>query len=344
MTETPFYLFDLDKVILNYQYLNKEIRPDKLFYALKSNSELPILEILKINEANFEIATIGELVKLKEINVNTDNIICSTPVKKTQEIQLMYDNGVNYFVFDTISEYYKLVSHAVNAKKILRIFINDIQPCTLEFGANIDVLKSWMSSKLINPRNIDGITFYLSKNKDIEILLKVLDHCEHYLNIIGMNKILNIGGNYRVEDIYITKYYPFLRNKIKDLKEKYNCTIYAEPGRSVVKSSGSLFTSVVNTKKRDFCKYLYLDAGHPTGISYSPESISVINKNKENSICKYKFFDITCSHHLLFEKDLKYDIIENDILQLHDFGSYSICKSTNFHGWAKPNCIYIGGK
>lgn len=50
----------------------------------------------------------------------------------------------------------------------------------------------------------------------------------------------------------------------------------------------------------------------------------------------YKFYGITCSHQLLFSKNLKYTINEGDILEFINYGSYTICLSNNFHSWHRP--------
>lgn len=338
--KTPYYKFNLNQVCLNYLDLSEAIDVDKLYYALKPNSEMEILEALNNIQANFEVVSSGEYLKLKKIGVLPERIICSLPIKTTSLIKFLYDEGIRYFVFDNMEEFAKLSQYAPSALKIMRIYINDFVTETIEFGVQMEEFLGWLETNRENIKNIGGITFYICDNYRIEILEKVLDRCEDILNLLGKGKLLNIGGNYRLSSELPENFYLRLNRRISYLKNKYNCTIIAEPGRSIVKSAGKLITSVVHVKEKPNCTYVYTDAGIPTGISYAPKII--INNTTEKATPKlFKFFDITCSHRMLFEIELNYRICTGDILSFENFGSYSIAKSSNFHGWEKPQCQYL---
>lgn len=336
--QTPYYEFDLNRVQENLKILHASVQPDSLFYALKANSEMEILNALKDCNGNFEIASIGEYLKLKKIGVNSSNIICSLPIKTEEMIDFLYKEGVRYFVFEDFNEYVKLSHLASKAKKILRIDITHISPNTIEYGMTEKNLKILLNQKSMNVDNIDGITFYLAKNKDISSILSVLTYCEKIIDIIGNNKILNIGGNYRLPQEVGTEYYERLLKKLNSIRLKYGYVIYMEPGRSIVKSAGKLVTKIIDIKEDKH--QIFLDSGLPTGISYCPNSIINISKTIEMPLKKYDFFDITCSHRLLFSTELPFQVSVGDILEFLNFGSYSICKSSNFHGWETPHCIY----
>lgn len=340
MTGTPYYHFDLRKIENNYNQLKKLLGVDRLFYALKPNSEIPVLQTLNNYSADFEVASLGEFNKLKEIGVDSSRIICSLPIKKAVVIQELYKNGIEYFVFDNLIEYKKLQKYAPSAKKILRISVDDFVENAIEFGAQYDEINAWIASGHINPQGVDGLTFYINKNKFIHKVITALERCEEILKLIGNRKIINIGGNYRLDSEVSKDFYDVLKERIVYFKTKYECIFYAEPGRSVVKTAGKLFTTIIATKEKQDCYYIYIDAGLPTGISYAPKIISIQSKQEFKTNKKYKFFDITCSHRLLFETNIKYNLAENDILIFEDFGSYSICKASNFHGWDRPTCMY----
>ena len=337
--DTPYYLFDTNIVKQNYDMLKNSLAVDRLFYALKPNSEDRILEVLNTNGANFEIASVGELEKLKRMNVNSERIICSLPVKSDEMIESMYRYGIRYFVFDTEYEYLKLRRLASDAKLILRIDITDIAEKTIEFGMAYENFAEALQKGTLRSEHIDGITFYISKNKDADKIIKALEYSEHFLKHLNKKSILNIGGNYRLPTEVSSDFYERLNRKLSSLKEKYGCILFAEPGRSVVKSAGKLITSVIGVKRDK--KYVYIDAGIPTGISYCPNEIVNLTRQEETEPIEYSFFDITCSHRLLFKTRLPFDININDHLEFRNFGSYSICKSSNFHGWETPACYYI---
>ncbi len=337
--DTPYYLFDTNTVKQNHDILKNHLAVDKLFYALKPNSEDRILSVLNANGANFEIASTGELEKLKKLNVEPERIICSLPIKSEKMIESMYNYGIHYFVFDTELEYFKLRQMACDAKLMLRIDITDIAENTIEFGMTYERFIDALKKGTLESEHIDGITFYISKNKNIDKTIRVLEYSEHFLKLLNKKAILNIGGNYRLPNEISLDFYGILNRKLSSLKEKYECILFAEPGRSIVKSAGKLITSVIGVKRDK--KYVYIDAGMPTGISYCPNEIINLTGREVTEPIEYSFFDITCSHRLLFKTWLPFDININDHLEFRNFGSYSICKSSNFHGWETPTCYYI---
>lgn len=125
-------------------------------------------------------------------------------------------------------------------------------------------------------------------------------------------------------------------------KGNRDLSLYAEPGRSVVKNAGSLITTVECVKNMDKVTYVYIDAGIPTGISYGPQVIQRITGKEEawENERTYKFYDITCSHRILFEYRTKDVYSVGDVLELKDFGCYSISKSSQFHGWDLPEVTF----
>ena len=189
--QTPYYCFSKKRIIENYNTLKASLLVDDLYYALKPNGEREVLRVLDSINANFEVASVGEYQKLKSLGVESERIICSLPVKPIQWLRQLYANGIRYFVFDNTNEYYKLKKYAPESKKIVRIDITDIALGTIEYGMSLESLLN-ASDNLIN--NVDGVTFYISHNHHIDVLLAVLDRCDILLDHLGVNKIVNIGG------------------------------------------------------------------------------------------------------------------------------------------------------
>lgn len=337
--KTPYYSFRKEKITANYLCFKDILFVDKLFYALKPNGEEEVLNVLNEVNANFEVASVGEFKKLKNIGVESNRIICSLPIKPVEWLKELYDAGVDYFVFDNIDEYNKLRKYAPRSRKIIRIDINDIVQDTIEYGISFDSFMKYSDCQL---SDISGITFYISHNHRIDKLLKVLDYCDVILGYLGHNKIINIGGNYRLPHDLETGFYERLNRRLKGLKQKHKCVIYAEPGRSIVKDAGSLITRVECVKAKDRVIYVYIDAGIPTGISYAPQVIKNIEGSGDvaSEEQTYHFYDITCSHRILFTYRTKEVYSVGDILELKDFGCYSISKASQFHGWDLPAVVY----
>ena len=118
--ETPFFLFDLDKICAKIRYLYESLNADQIFFALKSNSLPQILEAIASCECGFEANNFNELKKAKETGVHSFKIINSSPIVPAADIRKMYENGVDYFTFDSREQVQNIKINAPDAKTIMR--------------------------------------------------------------------------------------------------------------------------------------------------------------------------------------------------------------------------------
>lgn len=340
-TPTPTYYFSLNTIKDNYNELCQALSVcDKVFYALKANGEKTIIEFLQQQNIPFEISSLGEFNTVHNLNQNSE-FICSLPIKSSEMIQTLYENGCKYFVFDDWKEYQKLRELAPQALKIVRISITDISPTAIAYGMSEN---DFLSKYKAEYNDIAGVTFYNSPNSSTQHILKILKRCAQVLHeIINSNLILNIGGNYRFAEEVDDNFYIHLRQYLYELKEEFhNLTIYAEPGRTIVKSAGHIVSKVIFVQKHSETYDIFLDAGLPTGILYPPTRVSLLNPARfpQTHNVECNFYGITCSKKLLFSKKLSYLPMENDLLVLEEMGTYSLCKANHFHGWDTPSIIY----
>lgn len=336
---TPFYLFDLAAIQRNYVHICQLLKDcDKVFYALKANGEQTIINSMKKHAIPFEVSSIGEF----QIAKGETDIICSLPIKSEEMITELYKEGCKYFVFDCWEEYEKLVRLAPNALKIVRINIKDLSPDTIDYGMTE---KEFYEKYNGDTTKVDGVTFYNIPNLSIVQIMAILERCQRLLYSLTVHrKILNIGGNYRFETDLEPGFYEQLHDKLTSIKNKINgLTVYAEPGRTIVKSAGAIFTKVISIKKMQNKNEVYIDAGIPSGILYPPQKVALFNTYRIPQPCsiQYDFYATTCSKKLLFSIEISYQIAENDILILEEMGTYSLCKSNHFHGWNLPEVKYV---
>lgn len=335
MAKTPKYIFEKEKIESAFSTLKNFLQESDIYYALKCNSEIGVLKKLHQLGSKFEVASTEEFKKLLRIGVSTEDIICGLPVKSIEMINYLYDKGCRYFVFDHIQEFKKLLQYTQYSKKILRIYVNDIAPNSIEYGMRLDQLNSIIaeSPELIN--YIDGISFHLTENVNITPLIEVLERVEHFLSkLSGGEKILNIGGGYRNEAM--DEFFEVLNSRLRILKSRYQLKIFAEPGRAIVQKAGKLVARVILVKEEADIVDVYIDAGIPSGFVRRPGFVKVIGASEIQNKKIYRFFDTTCLHKPLLVYPLKYDLKENNIIEFGHMGAYTTCYSTSFHAWKKP--------
>ncbi|MBD5526541.1 MAG: hypothetical protein HDR04_19515 [Lachnospiraceae bacterium] len=345
--QTPCYVFSKSKIKESYERICSKMKGIQIYYSLKANAEIPVIQVLSSVGAKFEVASDGEFDRVLTAGVDPENIICGLPVKKEYTIQNLYSKGCRYFVFDMISEYKKINKLTNNVTRILRVYINDLIPNSLEFGMSLQEIKEYVSNGMLSQENIEGISFHISNNVNIENFNIVWERICYIFELFNFSKlksfILNIGGGYRnyAEDDFFLN----LKEKIEDIKNKYpNIILLAEPGNTVVNESGILLSTVVGIRTRNGFFDIYMDAGKPTGLKTDnkrmPSYINVINKNKTNNLNKYRFIDLTCMHRPHFVYDLPFAIEVGDILEFGNMGAYSVCLQSMFHVWTSPP-IYL---
>jgi Diaminopimelate decarboxylase len=334
---TPCYVFSSQILIENYNIIKNRLSECKIYFALKSNSIPFVIDTLNKAGCSFECASIGEFDRLISQGVSVDNIINGQVIKKTSEIEYLYQCGCRYFVFDSYHEMGKIKNIAPKAKKILRIRINDIIPTSIGYGMIENEIQSELMDKAFC--EIDGISFHISNHDNKENMLKVFKRAEKYLSLISKfsQPILTIGGGWSLEDLPI---YDTLADELMRIKSTYSCEIYAEPGKCIINSAGRFYTKVIAIKKRENTLDVYVDGSSANGILRHPNKINVMGSNEILSRkVIYRFFDMTCMNTNLFVKRLNINIKEGDIIEFEDYGAYTIVFQNEFHVWSKANVI-----
>jgi ornithine decarboxylase len=364
---TSKLLFNKSELIQCYNKMKSVLNLCEIYYALKANGEIKILEVLNEINAKFEVASIGEFNRLLEVNVDPSKIICSLPVKCIGLIVKLYNTGCNYFVFDSIDEFKKILHYAPKAKKILRIYISDLDKESFQYGMTLEEVHECIRDIPGFFEMVGGVTFHISRNYRSSLITKIFDRVESILNEFNSEnvKILNIGGGYRYDlpahlahKYDLNMFYKILNARLEQIKKNYNVILYAEPGRAVVESCGSLLAKIILVKKRNDSLDIYVDLNIGKLPGAHPSQINVVSNNNKNKECVYdlawhinnssntealicNFIDTTCEYGHFYTLPLKRSLVQGEVIELIGLGAYTICLSSNFHAREKPTVIIV---
>ena len=344
MTPTPYYVFNHSVLSSAYAGMCQDFRGMRLYYCLKANGERSIVEALHKAGALFEVSSQGEWDTAISIGAKADETICGVPIKPRSLIRNLYRGGCRYFVFDSLGEYVKLVAEAPDAAKVLRLFIGDIAPGAIPFGARDCEIATWIESGDLDPHAVAGITFDIRKNKDIQVSLRVLDYVEEFLaRWPGRElKLVNIGGNYRPSAEVGPEFYEKLFEKISTIGKLYDLEFISENGRSLVKHAGIIYAKVILVRESGDGLDVFIDASVSSGVTHEPTGIRTIHANPTPSQDKVpcNFFGVTCCRTRLFQWVLDFIPREGHILEMTGMGAYTICKTSAFHSLPRPEVFY----
>ena len=99
--ETPFVVIDTAMISKAYDDLRAGFEFAKVYYAVKANPAVEIIDLLRDKGSNFDIASIYELDKVMAQGVGPDRISYGNTIKKSKDIRYFYEKGVRLFSTDS---------------------------------------------------------------------------------------------------------------------------------------------------------------------------------------------------------------------------------------------------
>lgn len=360
--DEPFYIVDLEKVEEQYvKWINylPDIQP---YFAVKSNPDNKIINLLAKLGCNFDCASKNELINALSIVFNPDRIIFANPCKISSHLIYAHENNISKMTFDCIEELEKIHNLYPNAQLILRICVDDTNSkCKFnsKFGCplyNIPIIFDRIKSLQMN---LSGFSFHVGSGcSDAKSFYNAIKDCYNAYNIAqkyGFNiSIIDIGGGFPGVDknIIFADICDNINKAIDEFfsYEKNNNIIkfIAEPGRYFTESTHTLVINVIAKKKEaNVIKYYLNDGiyGSFNCINYdhqTPELIPLQTTNNETEKYNTTFFGPTCDSLDCIYKDIQYQELNiGDWLYVTNFGSYTVSPSSTFNGFSVNNKKYI---
>lgn len=360
--DEPFYIVDLGKVEEQYiKWVNylPDIQP---FFAVKSNPDNIIINMLAKLGCNFDCASKSELENALSIVNNPDRIIFANPCKISSHLIFARENNIGKMTFDSIEELEKIYNIYPEAQIILRICVDDTNSkCKFnsKFGCplcNIPKIFERINSLQMN---LVGFSFHVGSGcSDATSYYNAIKDCAMSYKLskdYGFNiSIIDIGGGFPGVDKNI---------KFADICENINRAIVdffsyetnnniikfiAEPGRYFTEATHTLVLNVIAKKKEEnVIKYYLSDGiyGSFNCINYdhqTPELIPLISRDNDNIKYNTTFFGPTCDSLDCIYKDIQYQELNvGDWLYIINYGSYTIAPSSSFNGFSVSNKKYI---
>jgi ornithine decarboxylase len=281
--ETPFLVVDLAKIEQKYQELKGGFPNAKIYYAVKANPAVEVLERLVALGSHFDIASIYELDRVLTFGVSPDRISYGNTIKKRKDIRYFYEKGVRLFATDSEADLRHIAAEAPHSKIYVRILTEGALtadwPLSRKFGCQSDVAIEL--HKLAKELGLEpyGLSFHVgSQQRDIGAWDAAISKCTFIFERLAEDeniqlKMLNLGGGFpaqyssKVHDFstYASEIHRFLRDGFNDRIPE----IILEPGRSLVGDSGVLVSEVVlisRKSKTSIHRWVYTDIGKFGGL------------------------------------------------------------------------------
>jgi ornithine decarboxylase len=363
--ETPFVVIDTAIISQAYDELQASFAFAKVYYAVKANPAVEIIELLRDKGSNFDIASIYELDKVLASGVRADQISYGNTIKKARDVRYFYERGVRLFATDSEADLRNIAKAAPGSKIYVRILTEGSTsadwPLSRKFGCQPDMALDL----LILARQLGlvpyGLSFHVgSQQRDIDVwdaaIAKVKVIFGRLKEEDGIElKMINMGGGFPAN--YITRtnsLQTYAEEIIRFLKEDFGDDlpeIILEPGRSLIANAGILVSEVVLVARKSRTaveRWVYTDVGKFSGlIETMDESIKFpIWTEKKGELEEVVIAGPTCDSADIMYEHYKYglplNLASGDRLYWFSTGAYTTSYSAvEFNGFPPLKAFYL---
>lgn len=280
---TPCVFIDLELIKNRYVSLKENMPYADIYYAIKSNPNKHILELLRDLGSYFDIASIYELDLILSLGVSPDRLSYGNTIKKKSDIKYFYDKGVRLFVTDSLQDLQNISSLAPGSHVFFRIMTDGKGadwPLSKKFGSHPDVIYDLVGRSVKMNLIPYGLSFHSgSQQRDIGQWDDNIAKCKYLFDSLKKDKgielkMINIGGGfpakYTEPTLPMDNYYNEIKRFLDEDFSESLPRILVEPGRSLVGDSGIMATKVILISKKSrnaLNKWVYFDVGKFNGLA-----------------------------------------------------------------------------
>ena len=378
--DTPLYVIDektLRTVCADYKEAFKKYPKVNMMFASKALCTMGISAILFSEGFGFDVVSAGEIYTVYKAGVDMAKVLFNGNNKSFDELSLALKLGVgrisvdNYFELSLLNEIAK--SYNKTADILLRITPGIechtheyIQTGHLDskFGFDLTQIDEAVGLILNEYKNLNlhGLHAHIGSQifetsiygDEIEILVKEIARLDEKFGI-KLNEI-NAGGGLGVK--YTDKDCPpsvytiadIIINRLNECIEKYKIdppSLFIEPGRSVISTSGvTLYTIGSSKQVPKGKKYVAVDGGmadNPRPSMYGAEYFAQIaNKASDEPVKNVTIAGRFCESGDILIKDIKLpELEEGDILCVYNTGAYNYSMASNYNRVQKPAMVLV---
>lgn len=363
--ETPFVVVDLATVAAAYDELLASFPYATVYYAVKANPALEIIDLLRDKGAHFDIASLYELDKVLGSGVTPDRVSYGNTIKKARDVRYFYEKGVRLFATDSEADLHNIARAAPGSKVYVRVLTEGSGaadwPLSRKFGCNLDMaLDLLILAKELNLVPY-GVSFHVgSQQRAIDAwdaaIAKVKVIFERLRQEDGIQlQMINLGGGFpanyiqRTNDLetYAQEITRFLEEDFGEQRPQ----IFLEPGRSLVANAGVLVSEVILISRKSRTaveRWVYQDAGKFSGlIETMDEAIKYpIWTEKKGELEEVVIAGPTCDSADILYEHYKYalplNLASGDRLYWLSTGAYTTSySSVEFNGFPPLKSFYI---
>lgn len=367
---TPLYVYSRATLERHWNAFNNAFgeHPHLVCFAVKSNPNIAILNVMAKLGSGFDIVSQGELERVLAAGGDAAKVVFSGVAKSRQEIARALEVNIHCFNVESEAELLRINQIAGEMGKIAPISLRvnpDVDAHTHpyistglkenKFGVSVEQAREVYKLATTLPNiKIVGMDCHIgSQLTELQPFLDAVDRLIVLMEQLKQDGIhlkhLDLGGGLGVT--YTDETPPHPTEYAKALWEKLSAfselEIIVEPGRAITANAGILVTKVEYLKSNESRNFAIVDAGMNDMIRPALYQAYMNILEIDRTLAREeKIYDVVgpiCETSDFLGKQRKLAIAEGDYLAQRSSGAYGASMSSNYNSRPRTAEVMVDG-
>lgn len=363
---TPAYIYSRATLERHWHAFDNALgeHPHLICFAVKSNSNIALLNVMARLGSGFDIVSQGELERVLAAGGEAAKVVFSGVAKSHTEIQRALEVGIRCFNVESIAELHRINQVAAEMGKIAPISLRvnpDVDAHTHpyistglkenKFGVSVNVAREvYRLAKTLPNIQIVGMDCHIGSQ--LTELQPFLDAADRLIILIEQLKEdgielehLDLGGGLGVPYTDETPPHPseYAAALLEKLRAYPNLEIILEPGRAITANAGILVTKVEYLKQNEDRHFAIVDTGMNDMIRPALyQAYMQITEVNQALVREKRTYDVVgpiCETSDFLGKQRELAIAEGDLIAMRSAGAYGATMSSTYN--SRPRAIEV---
>ena len=363
---TPAYIYSRATLERHWHAFDKAFgeHPHLICFAVKSNSNIALLNVMARLGSGFDIVSQGELERVLAAGGEASKVVFSGVAKSHSEIARALEVGIRCFNVESVSELKRINEVAGQLGKIAPISLRvnpDVDAKTHpyistglkenKFGVSVkEAREVYRFAKILPNVKITGMDCHIgSQLTELQPFLDATDRVIVLMEQLKQDGIelhhLDLGGGLGVPYNGETPPHPteYAAALLDKLKAYPNLEIILEPGRAITANAGILVTKVEYIKQNEDRHFAIVDTGMNDMIRpalyEAYMQIIEVNPSLVREKAVYDVVGPICETSDFLGKQRELAIAEGDLIAMRSAGAYGATMSSTYN--SRPQAVEV---
>ncbi|MDO9758430.1 diaminopimelate decarboxylase [Glaesserella parasuis] len=363
---TPAYIYSRATLERHWHAFDKAFgdHPHLICFAVKSNSNLALLNVIARLGSGFDIVSQGELERVLAAGGDASKVVFSGVAKSHREISRALEVGIRCFNVESVSELKRINEVAGQLGKIAPISLRvnpDVDAKTHpyistglkenKFGVSVKEAREVYRFATTLPHvKITGMDCHIgSQLTELQPFLDATDRVIVLMEQLKQDGIelhhLDLGGGLGVTYTDETPPHPmeYAAALLHKLRTYPNLEIILEPGRAITANAGILVTKVEYIKQNEDRRFAIVDTGMNDMIRPALyEAYMQIIEVNQSLVREKAIYDVVgpiCETSDFLGKQRELAIAEGDLIAMRSAGAYGATMSSTYN--SRPQAVEV---